>query len=453
MPLGSRMTRWSLLRRPWPAACCTLGLAACAPPPTNAPALPQAIVPLDASSPSARPPTSSAAAASAAPQAPSAPPPSTGPSAPRFIEDDYARALAQARARGLPLFVDAWAPWCHTCLSMRAFVFPDERLRTVASRFVWLSLDAERLQNGAVISKLGVRVLPTLYVVDPRDERVLLAWPGSLTAPELVTLLDDARSGAGPRGPMAVDAEVARSSSEGRLAVCAATAAAEAPHMPPGTALADVIRSGIECAEKQIDDPQERERLAALAALGERVASDPSQPILADDRSDLYDYTLEAYRDLDRRDAVQRLAGSWTAFLEDQAARAPSPAARAVFDAHRVLAYLALGKPERVIPFLQRSERDFPDDFDPPARLAAAYLSMKRFHDALAACERALARAYGPRKLRLWSLQADVRVAMGDVSGARDSLRAALEFAHRADLGARYDRQIASITRRLAELR
>jgi hypothetical protein len=28
-----------------------------------------------------------------------------------FIEDDYARALAQAHARKLPIFVEAWAPW------------------------------------------------------------------------------------------------------------------------------------------------------------------------------------------------------------------------------------------------------------------------------------------------------------------------------------------------------
>jgi hypothetical protein len=28
-----------------------------------------------------------------------------------FIEDDYPRALAEARARKLPLFVDSWAPW------------------------------------------------------------------------------------------------------------------------------------------------------------------------------------------------------------------------------------------------------------------------------------------------------------------------------------------------------
>jgi len=28
-----------------------------------------------------------------------------------FIEDDYATALAQARERNVPLFIEAWAPW------------------------------------------------------------------------------------------------------------------------------------------------------------------------------------------------------------------------------------------------------------------------------------------------------------------------------------------------------
>ncbi len=28
-----------------------------------------------------------------------------------FIEDDYARALAEAKQRNVPLFVEAWAPW------------------------------------------------------------------------------------------------------------------------------------------------------------------------------------------------------------------------------------------------------------------------------------------------------------------------------------------------------
>lgn len=28
-----------------------------------------------------------------------------------FIEDDYGRALAEARSRKLPIFIEAWAPW------------------------------------------------------------------------------------------------------------------------------------------------------------------------------------------------------------------------------------------------------------------------------------------------------------------------------------------------------
>ena len=39
-----------------------------------------------------------------------------GPAAPAghdlpFVVDDYAAALADARARDVPLVVDAWAPW------------------------------------------------------------------------------------------------------------------------------------------------------------------------------------------------------------------------------------------------------------------------------------------------------------------------------------------------------
>lgn len=28
-----------------------------------------------------------------------------------FIENDYATALSKARAKDLPIFVEAWAPW------------------------------------------------------------------------------------------------------------------------------------------------------------------------------------------------------------------------------------------------------------------------------------------------------------------------------------------------------
>ncbi|MBI2837202.1 MAG: hypothetical protein HYX75_02740 [Acidobacteria bacterium] len=46
------------------------------------------------------------ALAGAVPQ-PVAPPKSALP----FIDDDYAKALAEARTRQVPIFVEAWAPW------------------------------------------------------------------------------------------------------------------------------------------------------------------------------------------------------------------------------------------------------------------------------------------------------------------------------------------------------
>ena len=33
------------------------------------------------------------------------------PPGPWWISDDWPRALAEAKARKVPIFVDAWAPW------------------------------------------------------------------------------------------------------------------------------------------------------------------------------------------------------------------------------------------------------------------------------------------------------------------------------------------------------
>jgi hypothetical protein len=375
-----------------------------------------------------------------------------------FIEDDYPRALAEARSRGVPLFIDTWATWCHTCLSMRSYVFPDPALRRLSSRFVWLSLDTERDGNAQVVSRLGPSVLPTLYVLDSATERALVAWPGSLTASELAGMLDEAL-GTAPEGKLKhaleVDAAVTHLQDAKDAARCAAMASDEAPRLPPGTALADVLRAGMSCAEDLAPKAPERAKLAGLVTLGDQVAADLTQPILADDRSDLWDYVVAGYEALGKKEHagdVRRVAGAWAAFLEDQAARASTPAARAVFDAHRLLAYTALGEPERAVPMLQQSEREFPDDYNPPARLATAYLAMKRYDDALGAIQRALAHAYGPRKLRLYGTEADVYEAKGDHAGSRRALGDALAYAKTLPLTGRYPKLVEALQKRLDAL-
>jgi len=45
-----------------------------------------------------------------------------------------------------------------------------------------------------------------------------------------------------------------------------------------------------------------------------------------------------------------------------------------------------------------QTERDFPDDYNPPARLARTYFELKRYDEALDAATRAITKAYGPRK-------------------------------------------------------
>lgn len=233
---------------------------------------------------------------------------------------------------------------------------------------------------------------------------------------------------------------------------CAQEAAAEAPSMPPGTAQADVVRAGIRCATAHpLTDPA-RAQLEGLAALGERIAADGAQPILADDRSDLFEHVVDALGALDRPDDAREVAHAWAAFLDREAARAPSPTARVVFDSHRLAAYIAIDEPGRAVPMLEASARDFPQDYNPPARLGAAYLAMGRYDDAVASLRAALALAYGPRKLRMWSTMADAYMKKGDRDGARRTLREALAFASGVALPGSYPALRDALAKRLTEL-
>jgi len=104
------------------------------------------------------------------------------------------------------------------------------------------------------------------------------------------------------------------------------------------------------------------------------------------------------------------------------------------------------------LPMLEESARDFPSDYNPPARMGRALLALGRPDDAIASLDRAIGLAYGPRKLTLWSLEADAYIARGDRSGARRTLETALAFANGIVLTGGYPKLRAEIAKRLAEL-
>src|ERR1700755_2318217 len=73
---------------------------------------------------------------------------------------------------------------------MRAFVFTDKALERYAGRFVWLSVDIENAANAKFLQKYPISEMPTLLVVDPRKESVVLRYSGGATVPQLEKLLD-----------------------------------------------------------------------------------------------------------------------------------------------------------------------------------------------------------------------------------------------------------------------
>jgi tetratricopeptide (TPR) repeat protein len=126
---------------------------------------------------------------------------------------------------------------------------------------------------------------------------------------------------------------------------------------------------------------------------------------------------------------AKALAMKWLAFLEGEAGKAKTPEARAAFDPHRLSAAIAAGDPQRAVAPLQASERDLPQDYNPPARLAVAYRELGRYDDALAAVERALKLAYGPRRIRILETRASIYEKKGDRAGQRQAVADALAVA------------------------
>lgn len=379
---------------------------------------------------------------------------------------------------------------------MRAFVFTDRSLAGRAGQFVWLSINTEKAKNAPFLKKYPITAWPSLYVIDPGRERIALRWVGGATLSQLSKLLDEGRAvGKGRAGrarggfeavltradrlygetyyagaarayrevlskappgwrdaPRVVDALLfSLDSSEDRKG-CARIAQEWLPKLRHGSSAANVSSSGLGCAlELPGDDPDRKGLVGALEPATREILADTTLDMAADDRSGVYQALISAREDAGDEEGKKRLVAEWSAFLDGEAAKAKNPQQRTVFDSHRLSADIELGQPERAIPMLEASERDFPDDYNPPARLALAYKEMKRYDDALAASDRALAKAYGPRRLGILRTRADIYSGKGDREAARKTLEDAVREAEALPAGQRSDTAIAALKKKLGE--
>jgi tetratricopeptide (TPR) repeat protein len=373
---------------------------------------------------------------------------------------------------------------------MRAFVFTDRALARHAGQFVWLSIDTEKAGNAAFLTKCPVEAWPSFFVLDAEKQTAALRWVGGATVGQVEKMLEDGRAavrgrergveeilaradalyGAGknaealreyrealsraprswPRYGRAVESLLFALHKVRDEKGCAQTALEAYPRLASTSSAANVASSGLDCAvDMKPEDPARGSLVAALAAASREVVASPRPDIAADDISSVYE-SLAAERE-DAKDEAGRkeIFSQRASFLEAQAAKASTPDARAVFDSHRLSTYLALGQPERAIPMLEASERDLPDDYNPPARLALAYKALKRYDDALAASDRALAKAYGPRKIGILQTRADIHASKGDAAAARKTLEETVRYAEQLPAGQRSEKTIATLRKKL----
>ena len=354
---------------------------------------------------------------------------------------------------------------------MRAFVFTDKALERYARQFVWLAIDTEKASNSNFLAKYPIHVWPTLLVVNPKSETVLLRYAGGATVPQLSKLLDESEKTYRAKSLSPADAllESADKMSNEEKYVEAAKLyeqairkapkhwthlgrAAEAavfmltmsnesghctqlaldlyPRLKGTVSGANVVSSGLSCAtDLKADDPKRASALDTLEKGTRDALADKSIPLSGDDRSGLYDSLVSAREAVKDNAGAEALRHDWIAFLEGEAAKAKTAEQRAVYDPHRLTLYIALKTPEKAIPMLEQSEKDFPHDYNPPARLALAYKAMNRFDDALKASDRALARVYGPRKITVLRVRFDIYTAKGDKEMAKKTLEEAVQYA------------------------
>jgi len=377
---------------------------------------------------------------------------------------------------------------------MRAFVFTDRALARRAGQFVWLSIDTEKQGNAPFLAKFPVEAWPSFYVLDPATEKVSLRWVGGATVRQVEKILDDGRKAVrgGEKGLEEILARADGFYGEGKNADavreyrealsrapkewpqygravesllfalqrvhdekgCAETARDAFPRLRRTSSAANVAATGLDCAlSLKPEEPARASLAAGLAADSREIVSARRRDIAADDVSSVYEILAAEREGAGDEKGRKKVLSERAAFLEGEAARATNPEARAVFDSHRLSTYLALDEPARAIPMLEASERDLPGDYNPPARLAAAYKAMKQYDDALAASDRALGKAYGPRKVGILQTRAEIFAAKGDAQAASKTMEETVQYAESLPPGQRSDKTIAALKKKLEAMK
>jgi tetratricopeptide (TPR) repeat protein len=201
---------------------------------------------------------------------------------------------------------------------------------------------------------------------------------------------------------------------------CVEAAAREAPSMPRDRSFVNTVSLALDCSKPGMPE------VPALQKLGEEGLKIPG--VLADDISGLYFTLASSYRaEKDEADAT-RIGTERVEYLRRQLAKTPNPEARMAYVLQLVSAANFLHKPDLALPEVQRAERELPKDYNPPRLEAGLYRDLGRYDDALQACDRAMGKAYGLAKLRLYLLRGKIQELNGEPEAAKKTYNDGVAF-------------------------
>lgn len=375
-----------------------------------------------------------------------------------WIEDDYDAAIACAKEKNVPVVLDLWAPWCHTCLSMKSTVFVDPSFKADADKFVFASIDTDREASAPVVAKFPLSAWPTFYVIN-HDETVLARYVGSSSTPQFHAFLDAgvaARAGAEGAGKHLLEAERALAiknygAAEKALMLALAEAPADWVRRPDAlvsllstiarekddarcvevaienmdktgnsASAADFAATALGCAANEKLDATRVGVLRALAIKRiEGLLAQADAPLSADDKSDAMVILRETYEAIGKKDEAKAVAEKQRQLIDDAAQKATSPLAAMTYNWQRAEVYVYLGRPLEIVPALEASAKALPEEYDPRARLGWVYLKAKKLPEAAKWTDEALKLVYGPRKGRLISQRAEIAHEMGDAAAEK----------------------------------